>query len=285
MSDSVRGRLFGKREDKTWAFGFLRDEYLVDTHITGLFDAGISLAYVVSKADCREGMKMKIMKSTACCLAALLTLAPSLNALAADAPSGGGAVYVPPKRGAPGGRVGGGSRGIQRDVFVLSVLAPDHSGLTISEQPSLYWYISGPTSLPVELTVMDPEGVQPILETRVTTPVEAGVHRVRLADHNIKLKPGEAYRWFVTVVPDSNRRSRDILAGGAIERIDVPSDLKSKLITAKKSDLPSLYADSGIWYDAVAAISDLIDGAPQDQALRKQRAELLSQVGLTGIKD
>jgi hypothetical protein len=181
--------------------------------------------------------------------------------------------------------VGGGSRGIQREVFVLSVLAPDHSGLTISEQPSLYWFISGPTSLPVELTVMDPEGVQPILETRLPVPIQAGVHRVRLADHNIRLKPGAAYRWFVTVVPDSDRRSKDILAGGAIERVDVPNDLKAKLATANKSELFSLYADAGMWYDAVGAISEMIDAAPQDQALRKQRAALLSQVGLSAIKD
>src|SRR6266702_2821118 len=93
-------------------------------------------------------------------------------------------VYTPPKRGAPGGRVGGGTRGIQREVFVL-VLAPDHSGFTTSEQPSLYWFISNSTSLPVELTVMDPQGVQPILETKVPAPVTAGVHRIRLSDYNV----------------------------------------------------------------------------------------------------
>src|SRR5262245_24503250 len=59
-------------------------------------------------------------------------------------------VYTPPKRGAPGGRVGGGTRGPQRDVFVLSVFAPYHSGFTADEQPSLYWFISNSTSLPVE---------------------------------------------------------------------------------------------------------------------------------------
>src|SRR5437867_13335867 len=49
-------------------------------------------------------------------------------------------VYKPPLRGAPGGRVGGGTRGTQeRDIFVLSVLAPDHTGLTTREQPSLFW--------------------------------------------------------------------------------------------------------------------------------------------------
>jgi len=194
-------------------------------------------------------------------------------------------VYTPPKRGAPGGRVGGGTRGIQREVFVLSVLAPDHSGFTTSEQPSLYWFISNSTSLPIELTVMDPQGVQPILETRLPAPVTAGVHRIRLSDYNVRLAPGAAYRWFVAVVPDADRRSKDIMAGGAIERVEMPEGLKAKLAQAPKSDLPSLYGEAGLWYDTVAAMSELIEAAPQDQALRKQRTALLAQVGLTGITE
>ena len=194
-------------------------------------------------------------------------------------------VYTPPKRGAPGGRVGGGTRGPQRDVFVLSVLAPDHSGFTANEEPSLYWFISNSTSLPVEFTVIDSQGVQPILETRIPAPVQAGVHRIRLSDYNIRLAPGTAYRWFVAVVPDADRRSRDILAGGALERVEMPADLKAKLAQAPKSDLPSIYAEAGMWYDTVAAISELIEAAPQDQALRKQRTALLAQVGLTGITE
>jgi uncharacterized protein DUF928 len=194
-------------------------------------------------------------------------------------------VYTPPKRGAPGGRVGGGTRGIQREVFVLSVLAPDHSGFTTSEQPSLFWFISNSTSLPIELTVMDPQGVQPILETRLPAPVTAGVHRIRLSDYNVRLAPGAAYRWFVAVVPDADRRSKDIMAGGAIERVEMPEGLKAKVAQAGKSDLPSIYAEAGLWYDTVTAISELIEAAPQDQALRKQRSALLSQVGLTGITE
>jgi hypothetical protein len=225
---------------------------------------------------------MKSIKSKVVCSVAALTLATPMWVLAAD---GGGVVYKPPKRGAPGGRVGGGTRGIQRDVFVLSVLAPDHSGLTISEQPSLYWFISGPTSLPVELTVTDRDGGQAILETRLQGPVQAGVHRVRLADHNIHLKQGVTYQWFVTVIPDSDRRSKDILAGGTIERVDVPDDLKAKLTTANKSELFPLYSEAGLWYDAVATVSEMIEATPQDQTLRKQRAALMSQVGLTGISD
>lgn len=194
-------------------------------------------------------------------------------------------VYRPPKRGAPGGRVGGGTRGVQREVFVLSVLAPDHTGLTVSEQPFLYWFISNPTSFPVELTVMDLQAVQPILETRIPPPVQAGVHRVRLADYGIRLSSGAAYRWYVAVVPDPDRRSKDILAGGVIERVEVPEGIKSKLAQAGNAELPFLYAEAGLWYDALRAISELIEAAPQDHELRKRRAALLAQVRLPAVEE
>jgi hypothetical protein len=93
---------------------------------------------------------MKYLKPIVWSCVAVLTLTLPLPVFAADANV---PVYNPPSRGAPGGRVGGGTRGGgQRDVFVLSVLAPDHSGFTTSEQPSLYWFISNSTSLPIELT-------------------------------------------------------------------------------------------------------------------------------------
>ncbi len=188
--------------------------------------------------------------------------------------------YKPPLRGAPGGRVGGGTRGSGREVFVLTVLAPDHSALTVSEQPSLYWFISSATSLPIEVTVMDLRTTQPVLEARLAAPITPGVHRIRLADHGVRLEPGVPYRWFVTIVPDSDRRSKDILAGGAIERVEPPEGLDAKLAQASKEKAPFLYAEAGVWYEALAAISDLIESAPNDAVLRQQRATLLAQVGL-----
>jgi len=194
-------------------------------------------------------------------------------------------VYKPPLRGAPGGRVGGGTRGTPRDVFVLSALAPDHSGLTTQEQPLLYWFISGPTSFPVELTITDPRVPKPLVETRLPSPVSAGVHTIRLADHGVRLTPGVQYRWFVAVVPDQGRRSRDILAGGTIERVDGPQDLRTLVAQASRERLPFIYAEAGIWYDALAAVSDLIERAPDNRDARRQRAALLAQVGLPPIDD
>ncbi len=191
-------------------------------------------------------------------------------------------VYKPPLLGAPGGRVGGGTRSAGRE-FVLSVLAPDHSGLTLREHPSLYWYISDKTSLPVELTVIDPRATRPVLETRLPSPTAAGIHRIRLADHRVRLDPEITYQWFIAVIPDTGRRSRDILAGGTIVRITAPEALKNKLAETPPAEAPHIYAEAGVWYDALAALSELIEGAPNDAALRRQRGALVSQVGLSGL--
>src|SRR5436309_13458378 len=47
-------------------------------------------------------------------------------------------VYRPPIRGAPGGRVVGGTRGTAPVLFVPSVLAPDQRGPSASKAPLLY---------------------------------------------------------------------------------------------------------------------------------------------------
>ena len=196
---------------------------------------------------------------------------------------GSTAVYKPPRRGAPGGRVGGATRGAGGSVLAVSVLAPDHTGLTTSEHPSLYWYISGAASSPVEVTVLDPRVIKPLMQIYLSPPVAAGVHRIRLADHDIRLQPGVAYRWYVAVVPNANRRSKDILAGGAIERVAAPDGLDAELAKVSPADSSSLYAEAGLWYDAVASISALIESAPEDRKLRRPRAALLAQVGLPDI--
>ena len=194
-------------------------------------------------------------------------------------------VYKPPLRGAPAGRLGGGTRGIGEGSLTVSALVPDHTGLTSQEQPSLYWFLSQPTSHPIELTVIEAQAVKPILETHVTQAGQPGVQGVRLADYGVRLKTGVLYQWFVAVVADPEQRSRDIIGGGEIERVDLDKALKTKLEEGSKADAPRRYAEAGIWYDALAAISERIAAAPTNADLKKQRASLLRQVGLTEIAD
>jgi hypothetical protein len=89
----------------------------------------------------------------------------------------------------------------------------------------------------------------------------------------------------VALVVDPDNRSRDILAGGFIERIALPEALRAQLAGAGKARAPFIYADAGLWYDTLAVLSELIDAAPNDPALRQQRASLLAQVGLSDIAE
>ena len=192
-------------------------------------------------------------------------------------------LYQPPRGlGAPsaGRRVGGGTRGTNKSVPILSVLAPGHTGLTIREQPDLYWFASDVVTNPVELTLTLEKGDTPLLEKPLPVPLKAGIQRVRLSDYGIKLIPGERYTWSIALVLDPKRRSKDIIAVGAIERVE-RADIN--LAAAPTTEAFYRFAADGLWYDAVMVISELIETAPADLALRKQRVELLNQVDLPEV--
>jgi len=192
--------------------------------------------------------------------------------------------YNPPKRGAPGGRVGGGTRGGPQ-TFTLAVLAPNHTGLTAQDQPILYWYLSKSISTSMEFTLIDFEATRPLVEKVMNPPFKAGIQRLRLADFDVHLEPGKQYLWSVTLVTNPKRRSKDVFAGATIERAPLPEPTALKLAKAGNSEAVHLYAEVGHWYDAVAMLSELIDSNPNDAAFRKQRAALLQQVGLTEIAE
>src|SRR5678815_5340578 len=103
---------------------------------------------------------------------------------------------------------------------------------------------------------------------------------IRDRDKGVKLSLGVEYQWVVAVVTDPDNRSRDLVASGVIKRIEPTAELKEKMAKATPDSLAGVYAEAGIWYDALAAISDRIEAEPENKALRQARVDLLSQVGL-----
>ncbi len=195
-----------------------------------------------------------------------------------------GFAYQPPMRGsASSGRIGGGTRGAADGPSVtLEVLAPDHAGLTVSAQPTLYWFVSQRIETDAELTIVDDTSVDPLLELKLTPPIEPGIHALSLEEHGIQLAPNVPYQWFVAVVVDPSQRSYDVIAGGEIERVAQTSELASQLRSVGTQETPQAYAEAGIWYDALDGLSTQIGNSPNDARLRQQRAVLLDQVGLPG---
>ncbi len=211
-------------------------------------------------------------------LTTVVCLGIALGAAPLHAQEGG--AYKPPARGAPASRVGGGSRGLGGVLPSVRVLAPDHTGLTTQEQPVLYWFIDRPADTRVEITVIDDKSVEPLLERFVEAPREAGVQRLDLAALGVRLAPNVEYRWHVGVVPDPSRRSGDIVASGTIKRVAASAALASRLAQTEDAARYRVYAEEGLWYDALAALSRRIEARPDDGAVRRLRAALLREVGL-----
>jgi len=192
-------------------------------------------------------------------------------------------VYKPALRGAPAGRVGGGTRGAGDEKVYLQVLAPDHVGLTTQQQPSLYWFLSGPPTYPVEFTLIENKASKPLLEKRLETYKNRGLQCIRLSDHGVSLQPDVLYQWFITLIPDPERRSKDILSGGFIQKTRPTGELRENLDKKDKGKVVHTCAEAGLWYDALTAACDLIERSPDDVHLKQMRASLLEQVGLDQV--
>lgn len=188
-------------------------------------------------------------------------------------------VYKPPLRGAPAVRIDGGSRGSGVSLICLTVLAPDHAGLTIHDQPALFWYQSEPADVPFELTVIEAGKPQPLLRIRLPDAKKAGIQHVRLSEHGVKLVPGVEYEWVVALVVDPESRSKDVVASGFIQRVEPSAALSARVANANKADLPAIYAEEGLWYDALETL--LTEAQTGDPSLQAESAALLNQAGLT----
>ncbi|NPA25529.1 MAG: DUF928 domain-containing protein [Deltaproteobacteria bacterium] len=189
-------------------------------------------------------------------------------------------VYRPPLRGAPVGRVAGGTRGKRGAAPFLCTLVPNHVGLTVSGQPALYFFLADAASYPLEFTLIERHGISPLVEVRFAPPLEAGIHTLCLENYGKKLAVGVRYKWFVALIPNEEHRAGDILAAGEIERVAFQDELKHRLDHVDAAAAATIYAENGIWYDALASLSRAIGSHPANRKLVRERAFLLEQVGL-----
>ena len=191
--------------------------------------------------------------------------------------------FVPRDAGAPVTRVGGATRGFSRQALpTIDALVPERVGYTLVEQPSLYWFLSTDTDTRVDFTLIAQDATSPLVEITLDAPLTGGVHRINLADLGVTLEPGITYLWYVSLVPDPQRRSQDRVVGGALERLD-SKELSARVAGATERNRAALLAQEGVWYDAVTVLSDRIAAGEGDPAARSERAELLGQVGLDRV--
>jgi len=117
---------------------------------------------------------------------------------------------------------------------------------------------------------------EPVLEIVRRGPQPDGLGSVSLAEHGVELEPGVDYRWFVTLVYDADRPSRNVVSGGSIRRVPAADALRDELEAAPLAERGHLLARGGYWYDAYDFFAALALRHPDAAALGDHRDRLLA---------
>jgi len=209
--------------------------------------------------------------------------------------------YSPPDEvGLPGRREGGGTRGCWNELTAASAtpvssstdelptaLAPDENfGYTTSAHPTFFFYIPqlyAEKAVAADFILLDEQGNE-LYSTTFQPSNTTNVIRVTLpADSASALELGKSYQWSFGLACNLDDRSGDRVMDGWIQRIEPDAALQTALANASPTELPSLYAQSGIWYDALASLVAL-RATPTSQ-LSDQWSALLNSVGLNHIAE
>jgi len=191
--------------------------------------------------------------------------------------------YKPMNRGAPGGRIGGATRGTPPESLKLLALAPDHVAYTSQNAPVLYWYLSAPIAKAV-FSLREVDGAVPAVIKNLSDTTTKGVHPIALADLGLILDPEKVYEWSISLAGD---QTKDVsaLSRGLIPVRPAPVKLARQIEKAKPAEVPDFHATNGYWYDAIDAVSKLIAAQPEANTFKQMRAGLVEQVKLFDVAD
>ncbi len=176
-------------------------------------------------------------------------------------------VFKPPVIGAPGDRIGAGTRSGVNLIKRIELLAPKGGGLTTSAAPSLHWWLSKDFSGTIQIKIEPIDDKRPLLELKRDIEAKAGIQTLDLAQLGLELETGKIYVWKIIL-----RKSEDVAWASGLSFIERVS------AQAPGGDNPAgqarTYAEAGIWYDALAALV-------REPGLEKQRTGFLRGAGFT----
>ena len=197
--------------------------------------------------------------------------------------------FKPPNRGAPPRTDHAGSRNdscvssSDKIALLLPEKKPEESpfGLTVSKYPTFFGYIPQ-SSAQIGEFILIAQNNQIVHRTRFALPSQPGIVSISLpAKDSPPLEVGKRYQWFLIIVCNPDDRSENAISTrGWIERIQPSQIIVEQLLNGTPRSLPAVYANAGIWYEALTSLVDLRRLQPDDPMLEADWEELLKSVGL-----
>ncbi|MEG4326614.1 MULTISPECIES: DUF928 domain-containing protein [unclassified Microcoleus] len=167
----------------------------------------------------------------------------------------------------------------------LTPLVPKNKiGRTVSDYPTFFFYLPKTEAESAEFILQDQSGKE-IYKQDLTISNLSGVIGVSIpANKNVPpLELGKSYRWNFTVICNSQDRSSDQSESGSVRRVELSADIRSPLEKADARQKTVIYAENGIWQDALSTLAAARQANPNDAELAADWESLLESVKLGKI--
>jgi hypothetical protein len=166
----------------------------------------------------------------------------------------------------------GGTRG-ERTSNIAALVPSGGGGLTVKAQPALHWFASAPVEGPLALTLGARGADSLVLETEIQGEFAAGIHRIDLRQHDVRLEAGVVYRW--TLWGEAHHG-----AVAEIQRIAIAGLGEDRLAEATPAERRQRFAMEGVWYDLLDAASNASCATSEGRQALVWRSRLLEEAGL-----
>jgi hypothetical protein len=189
---------------------------------------------------------------------------------------------LPNRGGAPGSREWGGTRNpscISSNNRLTALLPTTNLGHTLSTHPTLFWYVPSTKAETAEFILQD-STYQDIYTTTMPLTQTGGIMSFTLPQHIKPLEINQQYHWYFTIVCDPDEPSANPTVEGWVQRVEPPSPLQTSLNQSSSEAQSAIYAENGIWFEALASLTELRRSRPQDRNITQDWNDLLSSVSL-----
>lgn len=195
--------------------------------------------------------------------------------------------FTLPPKGAPGQRRHAGTRDgyCSSDQELIALMPGTNLGLTVAERPTFWLYVPYESNrLEAEFWLKDREENE-VYQQIVALKNTPGLVKVRLPETVSPLEVEQLYSWRFSVICNPSNRLDDAFVEGGVERVPMSSELESQLQDKNERERIAVYAENGLWFDALTMLAERRDANLPDKALEEDWVELLQQVGLAEISD
>ena len=175
-----------------------------------------------------------------------------------------------------------------QEQYLTPLLPPSNKlQLTVSANPTVLVYVPRTSAKAVNFYLLADNGEKEIYHTTMQLTGTPGIVRITVPFSTVALEIGKDYRWILEMDcqagTDDSITQENPFTEGLVRRIKAETSLSPVDDKAKSLEQVALYANSGVWYEALADLAALRKARPNDPEVASAWQDLLQDAGLESI--